>query len=138
MIEYFYTVCSQSRTCTSLDQFIANTNASLTTCTRDVACSMITCNTVGVFVAIIESSKITLQPCTIPPSVRLRVVGPNFTFDSTIDTSTEVPLPQLQMGVVTINVSLLIVLNSSIPSQIGLEVSDFNCSPRCMTLWLTA
>lgn len=74
----------------------------------------------------VESSIITLLPCAIPPSVHLNVRGPNsiMLFDEVLDSSTEVHLPTVVMDGITINVSLLIMVDSSTEGEISIEVSD--------------
>lgn len=50
-------------------------------------------------------------------------MGPSIVYNEVIDSFTEVHLALVQSAQVTINVSLVIMFDSSIASEIGLEVS---------------
>lgn len=117
-------------TCIGLQQFIANTNSSLTQCTRDSACTMVTCNTLDSnFQMMVESSKITLLPCTDPPSIQLAVMGPIVTFTTVLDSDAEVhlievPMLTAMMEVAIVNVSLLVKVDPSVEGEIEIEVTS--------------
>lgn len=111
-------------TCTALDQFIVNTDASRTNCNRDEACTTVTCDTVDLmFREMVRTSIVTLQPCS--RSIRLGVIGTNDTvlFNMTLNASTEVPLAVIPTGdgEQTVTVSLCIMLDTSVPKEIGIE-----------------
>ena len=121
----FVLVCSQmDRTCLALQQFVANTNSTLAQCSSDVTCTMVNCNTVSPeFSQMLASSKITLQPCTVPPSVLLAVMGPEVMFNRVLDSDAEVHLIEIPVGNgAIINVSLIVKVDPSVEGEIEIEV----------------
>lgn len=119
-----------SLTCTGLDQFLANTNQSLAECSRDSACTMVTCNTLDdTFSASLTHSIVTLQPCTHPPSISLTVEGPiHNIFNGQLNASTGIYVTQISRVGVVLDVTLVISINNTVDTEIGLGVSFYYTS----------
>lgn len=77
----------------------------------------------------VESSKITLLPCDQPPSIRLRVMGPGrvIIFDDVLNHSSNVLIAQLENQGVTTSVCIQTLLDNTIETEIGIEVSRVIC-----------
>lgn len=75
-IVYVFFAGSSLDTCTGLQHLAMNTNPELLTdCTRDEACSMLTCQAAGIIASQLDTLALILKQCESPPGVTVQITA---------------------------------------------------------------